>query len=257
MKLKFKNFKIVYIETVDSTNNYAKNLLKHNNIVENTVILTDYQTKGRGQKENKWLSEKKKNLTFSIVIFPQLKVEDHFFLSIAVSLGILDCISNFVENIKLKWPNDIYYFNKKLGGILIENSIKQGIVENSIIGIGININQTKFFPELNATSLKLINNKSYNRFHILYNLLCKISNRIEYLKNMDLHDKTNIKNEYLKNLYLLNKWHNYFLPDGKILTGKIIDIENEGRLIIKDKEDKILKFNFKEICFFNKELKKI
>jgi len=251
----YKNFKIIYLNTIDSTNNYAKNLIKlNNNIENNTVILADYQTKGRGQKGNIWISQKKKNLTFSIIIFPKLKAEDQFLLNILISLGIIDCLSNYVNNIKIKWPNDIYYYDKKMGGILIENVIKNGIIVSSIIGIGININQTLFNPQLNATSLKLITNISYNRFKILKNILDKIENRIKIIENSNKDLIINFKNEYLKNLYLFNKWHNYFFPSGESFIGKIIDIGNNGHLIIKKKDGKILEFNFKEVYFFKKDL---
>lgn len=249
MKMFYKNFKIIYLKEIDSTNNFAKNLLKQNKVFENTVILTDHQTKGRGQKNNIWVSQKRKNLTFSIIIFPKIKVEDQFFLLMATSLGIIDCLSKYINNIKLKWPNDIYYNNKKLGGILIENIIKNNIIESSVIGIGLNINQVIFENNLNAISLKIINNKSHNRIKILKELIDKFEIRLNTLKSLNNTIRKDLKNEYLKQLLFLKQWHLYTLPSGKNLIGKIIDVENDGRLIIQDKNKVNHYFNFKEIIF--------
>lgn len=249
MKMFYKNFRIIYLKEIDSTNNFAKNFLKQNKVFENTVILTDYQTKGRGQKNNIWLSQKRKNLTFSIIVFPKIKVEDQFFLLMATSLAIIDCLSKHVNNIKLKWPNDIYLNNKKLGGILIENVIKNNIIESSVIGIGLNINQVIFDKDLNAISLKIINKKSYNRIKILKELLDKFEIRLNTLKSLNNTIRKDLKNEYLKNLLFLKQWHLYTLPSGKNLAGKIIGVQEDGKLIIQDKNKHNHYFNFKEIIF--------
>ena len=133
---------IKFHKELTSTNDQAFMLLKTINPVEGTVIYADFQKAGRGQKDNKWESEKGKNLLLSIILYPtSIRPEDQFYLSMAVSLGICDFIDSFFPGSKIKWPNDIYINDDKIAGILIENSVMGETIESTIAGIGININQ--------------------------------------------------------------------------------------------------------------------
>jgi len=147
----------VYIKLneVNSTNEYAKVLLSKNKPSEGTVIFAHYQTNGKGQFGKTWKSEKGKNLTFSIILYPNfLEAKRAYSLNQAVSLGLKDCIESQKIPVSIKWPNDIYYHDKKLGGLLIENGLVGENINYSIIGIGLNVNQTTFSQEIpNPTSL--------------------------------------------------------------------------------------------------------
>jgi BirA family biotin operon repressor/biotin-[acetyl-CoA-carboxylase] ligase len=156
---------IVRLSRVASTNNYARELVRDKMPIEGTVIVAEEQTYGRGQRSNSWLTEPKKNLTCSYILKPVfLAAKDQFSLSAAVALALYETVSDFLpENeVKIKWPNDILVDGKKIAGILIENSLRGSNLETSIVGIGLNVNQTDFPKGLNATSLKSITKEELN-----------------------------------------------------------------------------------------------
>ena len=140
--------KLIFLKNLPSTNTYAASLVKEKEVSEGTIIYTNYQSAGRGQGWNKWESEENKNLLISIILFPSMiKPAEQFLLSMAVSLGICDFLDLYTTTISIKWPNDIYVNNDKIAGILIENSIMGDLIEHTIAGIGININQSKFLSD--------------------------------------------------------------------------------------------------------------
>jgi len=137
----------VTLKEVDSTNNFLKDLVSNSKpLMEGTVIMAENQFAGRGQQQNGWFTEAGKNLTFSLLLKPHfLDIADQFDMVRVISLGVFDALEPLVgKKLKIKWPNDIYYGDHKLGGILIENLIQAGQIRNSIIGIGINVNQERF-----------------------------------------------------------------------------------------------------------------
>ncbi len=147
----------IYLADTDSTNNYARKLVRAKMPIEGTVITTEEQTHGRGQRSNLWISEPKMNLTCSYILRPVfLAAKDQFLLSASVALAVFDVVSMTLpdQDVKIKWPNDILIGQKKVAGILIENSLRGNMLDNSIVGIGININQVSFPSNLKATSLK-------------------------------------------------------------------------------------------------------
>ena len=146
------------MQRVDSSNNYARELVRDKMPIEGTVIVAEEQTSGRGQRANLWVTEPKKNLTCSYILKPVfLAAKDQFMLSTAVALAVFDTASEFLptNEVKIKWPNDVLVDGKKVAGILIENSLRGMNLENSIIGIGLNVNQVDFSDGLNATSIQL------------------------------------------------------------------------------------------------------
>jgi len=145
--------KIVRFDTLDSTNSEAL----RGDYPEGTVILADHQTQGRGQRGNVWCSEKSQNLTFSVVHYPDLPLSDSFRISMAAALSVTDLLSSFGIESRIKWPNDIYVGNKKIAGILIENSLSgSSLIRKSVIGIGLNVMQTEFPSNIpNPTSMAL------------------------------------------------------------------------------------------------------
>ena len=242
---------IVNLARVDSTNNYLKDqLTKSEPLPEGTVILAEEQFAGRGQTSNIWVSQPGKNLTFSLLLNPTfISPEFQFALNKLISIAINDCLVKIIgEGVKIKWPNDIYFKDKKLGGVLIENIIRGSKLMHSIIGIGINVNQIDFPENLtNVTSLSKILHQDYD-VNLILAELCKLIEQY-YLqfrsKNTEL-----INNLYLKNLYRLNEWHWYRI-NNLVKEGKIIGTDIYGKLeIIID--DKTQVYDFKEIEFLLK-----
>jgi BirA family biotin operon repressor/biotin-[acetyl-CoA-carboxylase] ligase len=239
---------IIKLEEVDSTNTYLSNLAATEKLPDGSVVCAAHQYAGKGQRGNSWIVEKNMNLTFSILYFPTfMSIDKQFLLSQAISLGVYDYLITKCNSVTIKWPNDLYVGNKKIGGLLIENAIKGDKLAQVIIGVGLNINQASFDLSLtNATSLSLENKELYNLDAELLDLLTSIERRFLQWKNAQF---LNIKDEYLKVLYLHQQWHIYKLPDGTHLEGKIIGFDDDGLLIIEDLEAQIHKFANKEIIF--------
>ncbi len=246
--------KLLKLSEIDSTNNFAKKLISLYPLDElnNMVICAHKQTHGRGVGNNKWLSEPYKNLTFSIIHLPHyLNLNEIFFLSKTISIALIDYLKSHNVPAYIKWPNDIIVNNKKISGILIENSIAKQKIKYSIIGIGLNINQTQFPPQINATSLALATGKNYNLSEEFNILLEKIFFWLNQLENKNF---SKINKIYFENLYLLNKI-SLFKEKEHIFEGKIIGVDNYGRLIIdipSQKKQKI--YSQKQIQYVQKAI---
>jgi len=246
--------KVIKYETLSSTNDFANELLieKENEINNFTVIWALNQTKGKGQKGNKWVSDSGKNLTFSIIYYPKSKIIplNQFLLNQTVSLGIIDTLKKILpsEKVTIKWPNDIYVINKKIAGILIENQIMGNYIKNSIIGIGLNINQISFSKELiNATSLKLITNTDYELEDILRKICTSIEKRFLQLINNEIDM---INSDYIKNLLYFDEIRQYFYKN-ELIFAKIIGINETGKLKIVDQNNNQIIASLKEIVFIH------
>lgn len=239
--------KIIRLKLVDSTNLYLQQCIRKSEIVEGTIVIAEEQTDGKGQRENKWESAKGENLTFSFVLYPNfLKATDQFLISKIVSLSLVDLLKNYVKNVKIKWPNDIFIGKKKIAGVLIENVIKGASISSSVIGIGLNINQKEFSEELkSATSLYLETGKDFNIEDILIQLLDCLNGWYDKLKNEEIKD---IHAQYEKALYQFNEFCSYS-ANNEIFNAKIIRVENDGRLCVTTDSNEIRKFAFKEIQF--------
>jgi len=240
--------KIIYNDIIPSTNTWATNLLKHKRPPEGTIISTNQQTAGRGHGTNKWESKRGKNLTFSIILYPVfLKANEQFLLSMAISLGIKDFIELFVNNVYIKWPNDIYVSDDKIAGILIENSISGNDFDYCVAGIGININQGKFTRDaVNPISLVQLTGRKYALDDSL-NLLCRHLN-FRYNQLKEAKNRQIIKANYLNNLYHYQEFVQ-FRHENKKFTAKITGIDSSGRLIILHKNGETEKFGFHEVSF--------
>ncbi len=203
-----QNYRVINFESVPSTNNKLKELKNTTELQEYTVVYTDNQTSGKGQAGNSWESEAGKNLTFSVLLKPTyIEIQNQFIISKAITLGILDVLKSYSDGLSIKWPNDIYYKNKKIGGILIENSIYQNIISESIVGIGININQSTFISDApNPISLKTITNKHFELSEMLDLILNSCLDYIEEIRQ----GKFNLINKpYFENLYRKEGFHKY------------------------------------------------
>jgi BirA family transcriptional regulator, biotin operon repressor / biotin---[acetyl-CoA-carboxylase] ligase len=239
--------KLFYFENLPSTNTHAALLLKNSDIREGTIIYTNYQSAGRGQIGNRWESEDGSNLLISIVLFPSMiNPLDQFLISMAISLGICDFLKRFIPSITIKWPNDIYVNNDKIAGILIEHSILGDKIENTIAGIGLNINQNEFLSNApNPISLSLLTGKNFDLNNCLQMLAADLDNRYKQLIS-ELF--TQIRDEYISRLYRLNKWCKY-KDRNSIYTGRIISVTEYGRLLIERPGGEISEYSFKEVDF--------
>ncbi|NMC38862.1 MAG: biotin--[acetyl-CoA-carboxylase] ligase [Bacteroidales bacterium] len=238
--------KIIFIRDASSTNTFASGLIREDRApAEGTILFTNHQSAGRGQKGNKWESEDGKNILCSIILFPDTVVpEDQFVISMAVSLGIHDFLSEKIPDCRVKWPNDIYAGDDKISGVLIENTISDNRIENSIVGIGLNLNQTRFLSDApNPVSLKMITGKDYDPEECIRHLAVTLDKRY---KQILAGDYSTILDGFVSVLYRRNEWHNY--RSGKmVFEGKIEAVTGKGHLIVEDRTGKRLEFATKEI----------
>lgn len=230
-----------------STNEYAKSLCSKSEPIEGTVVLTDKQTDGKGQIGNKWQSEPYQNLTFSIVLKPTfLKPEQQFILSKIVSLACVETLEHFSEEkFLVKWPNDIYFKDKKLGGILIENTLSGNKISNSIVGIGLNINQEYFEALPQASSLKNVAERSFDLKEVLTFLLKKIDTYYFQLRQ----GKTETINQNYLNKLLGYQQKMKFLEKDVSFEAKVNGVNELGQLVLELENGYERVYNFKEIAW--------
>ncbi len=236
---------IVYLTTCHSTNDYASELIQKNQFFNGTIVITEHQTSGKGQRGNVWLSEANKNLMFSIILQPDfLSANEQFNLNIAVSLGIQDALEKYLrEGLSIKWPNDIYFRDKKIGGVLIENTLIGKNINSSIIGIGININQSEFGINT-ASSLKNILGEDQNLSAIFEELIEKIEKRYLQLVN---NETALLKDEYVSKLFRINT-KAVFKDDKGKFEGEILGINEVGKLNIR-RQNFVKSYDIKEIAY--------
>jgi BirA family biotin operon repressor/biotin-[acetyl-CoA-carboxylase] ligase len=240
---------IIELDSVDSTNSFAKQLLTDNKPVEGTVICAREQFAGRGQMGNTWKTEPGQNITLSVVLYPdQLDADKQFFLNMAIALGVKDfCEFVLQDEIRIKWPNDIYYRDSKLGGILIENTINGSTIATSVAGIGININQQQFDPQLpNPTSMLLIKKPAEGNQYSIKQLAESLCAYLEkyYLQLRQQHYNF-LDKAYTEALYRYQQTHEFKKGD-TIFKGEINGVARDGKLIIHS-GTKELRFGFKEV----------
>lgn len=241
---------IIEIEQTTSTNTYTANLLQSKKQAEGTVIIADNQTDGKGQDQNKWESEPSKNLTFSIILYPNfLDPGDQFLLSQSISLGIIDFLKTILpdhQSIKIKWPNDIYVEDKKICGILIQNSITGNCLSDSIIGIGLNVNQSIFKSKApNPISIKNLTDKEIDLQDSLSSLCSSLDNRYNQLASQQ---NEIIRQNYLELLYRFGEWCNYKINEN-LLVAKINGISEFGQLLLQDRNGNDYTCNIKEVVY--------
>ncbi len=238
---------ITQFESLDSTNDYISELLKKNNIQEGFIVSTLLQTKGKGQKGNSWESENAKNLLMSVLLAPDfINASSQFYLNKIISLSVAEFIMEFTTDVFIKWPNDIYVNSKKIAGILIENKIMGDAIKNSIIGIGININQEVFLSDAhNPISLKNITKVEYNINECLDKLCTYLNKWYDALRNdnYDLIDNTYMK--MLMNYNVFSKYH----YNGKDIIAKITALSEYGMLILLLEDGSSITCDMKEIVF--------
>ncbi|NOT77075.1 MAG: biotin--[acetyl-CoA-carboxylase] ligase [Cyclobacteriaceae bacterium] len=236
---------LIYVPECHSTNSLLSELNDSSQLPEGSVVITDSQTAGRGQRGNTWEAEPGMNITFSLLLRPVfLQAKDQFQLNMAISLAIVDALRKFVSNgIKLKWPNDIYINDFKIGGILIENQLKGSALSSSIVGIGLNINQQQFSSPI-ASSLYHFTGIAHDLNHVFQDIVAFLE--AEYL-DLRAGKSMILKERYINALYRFNENHHYE-SEGENFQGLISDIDEQGRLCIET-QGRSRVFSFKEVKF--------
>ncbi|MFI3331696.1 MAG: biotin--[acetyl-CoA-carboxylase] ligase [Rikenellaceae bacterium] len=235
---------IYKFQELESTNSQAQDKrYSHGDIIWSLA-----QSKGRGQKGNKWDSAPGENLTFTLILEPEnIKAREQFSLLEALALGVVDLLAEYQITAQVKWTNDIYVGDKKICGILIDNDVCGDNLSRSIVGIGLNVNQEKFSDWVpNPTSIKNLTAKENNLQQVLELLYEKLAQRYQMLEqgeNQEIHK------EYHKKMYLLNKWHEYTEANGTKIYGRILGTETNGELKIELQDGQIKGYMFKEISF--------
>ncbi|MCR8666576.1 biotin--[acetyl-CoA-carboxylase] ligase [Aestuariibaculum sp. M13] len=237
---------IIKLSAIDSTNTYLKKLCAEMPVEDYTAVITENQTEGRGQMGSVWSSQSSKNLTFSV--FKSLSgfhVEYPFYISMVASLAVVKALERFtIPKLHVKWPNDILAENKKVCGILIENVFKQGQYASTVIGMGLNVNQTEFENLPKASSLKLISGRSFDLDEIAHNIIEQLKFYFEILKCGEL---TILKEEYESYLFRKNKPSTFKDAEGSLFLGIIKSVSDTGMLQVLLEDDVVKEFDLKTI----------
>ena len=239
--------KIIKLDAIDSTNSYLKRLLTKGMLDDLTVVVSKHQTKGKGRNENIWENEASLNLAFSIYKkFKKLHVDDKFMLNVISSLSVFQLLKeNNLNKMKIKWPNDIMTVNGKISGILIENSVRGKLINESVIGVGINVNQKKFDNLPNATSLFIETGFEFS--------LDSLSSRLAEIfrkKFLQLEkNKERLLKNYNNHLFLKKTDSSFTDLENNKFTGKIISVNKRGELRIKKTNNQEINYSENSIKF--------
>jgi len=238
--------RIIKLNAIGSTNHFLKELSSQESCENFTVVSTEFQTDGKGQRGSGWLSEVGNNLTFSVLYNQKLKEFSSLFtLNIIIGLSIVEALQLVSDlNFFIKWPNDILAENKKIGGILIENTFKNSNDVQSIIGIGLNINQSQFENLPQASSLFLLENKFFYREAILVSIINKLEHN---LNQLPILGETYFWDLYHSFLFKKEVVSTFESVDGNRFVGKIKEVTRDGKLAVLQEDDSIHFYDIKEI----------
>ena len=236
--------KIIRLKEVDSTNAFLKNLDTYDEDAL-TIAIADYQTAGRGQGVHTWESEPGKNLLFSMMMCPKwVPLRQQFLLSEAGALAVKDALDSYTDGITLKWPNDVYWHDKKISGTLIETAIDSKGIKSCVFGIGLNVNQLVFHSDApNPVSLAQILGHEVDRDEVLKKILDGFEKYYELLRRADYMDVSGI---YHLSLYRRKGFHPYRDANGEF-EGAFVEVEDDGHLILHDRQGRIRSYSFGEI----------
>lgn len=238
------------VKETTSTNDYLARLCKESKAKEFYTVMAESQTKGKGQRGNSWESEAGKNLTFSIVLYPTaLEARKQFCLSMLAALACHEALDNYTDGFSIKWPNDIYWKDKKIGGILIENELEGKYIVQSIIGIGMNINQEAFYSDApNPVSLKQILGAEVDIQEVMMKTVHGIVGGYRQLENNFDITQQAIGTLYRKHLYRHKGLFPYRDAQGNFMA-EFQEVEPDGHLILKDEQGTLRRYAFKEVEF--------
>lgn len=219
--------------TLASTNRFAQSLLSKTRPRAGTVITTAFQSAGEGQFGRPWFGSKGTNLCLSVILYPQIPATAQFTLSAFVALALRDTVDHFIDkHISIKWPNDIYVQDRKIGGILIQNSISGQNIQHAVIGIGLNVNEISFPSSLvNATSMTLEAGHHFELHHVMNKLLGFLNEWHEHAKDLPLKL---LKKQYANHLYKSGEiclFHN--IEKDQTASARIMGVDDSGRLLLQ------------------------
>jgi len=237
---------IIHLKEIESTNEELRKRAFKEHLRDFSIVIADYQTSGRGQVGNTWESERGKNILMSSLMHhKRLDVHNQFYLSMAVATVVSKVISYYVDDVQIKWPNDVYVGNKKIAGILIENKVSGKIITETIVGMGININQEVFSDNIpNPTSLKILTGKTFQLAEVLNHLVLLLPYCVDLI---DAEKWYELKSMYMSRLYRHDgKLYKFKDVDG-VFEASITDVAPDGRLILTDSEGKVRFYFFKEV----------
>ncbi|MNQ07905.1 Bifunctional ligase/repressor BirA [compost metagenome] len=238
--------KLIKLDAIDSTNEFLKGLSNKEELENFTVVTTENQTKGKGQMGSVWNSEVGKNLIMSVLVKDYLfDINQIFNLNIAVSLAVIDTLETMnIPDLSIKWPNDIMSYNKKIGGILIENSIKSEETIVSIVGLGLNVNQTNFENLPKASSLALLCNTYFNKEELLLMIIENLKKKLALWKQFS----DQFWREYTDKLFRKGVPMAFSNQNNQNFMGIIQGVSSIGKLQILLEDDSVAEFDVKEIA---------
>ena len=244
------NIKLEQVKETTSTNDYLAKLCKENKAKEFYTVVAESQTNGKGQRGNTWEAESGKNLTFSMVLYPTaLKAKEQFSLSMVAALSCHQALGNYTDGFSIKWPNDIYWKDKKIGGILIENELEGKYITQSIIGIGLNVNQEVFHSDApNPVSLKQILGVEINTQELLTSVVHCIVGGYRQLECYFNTTQESIFTLYHKHMYRNKGLFPYRDAQGEFMA-EYQQVEPSGHLILKDEQGMLRRYAFKEVSY--------
>ena len=243
---------MIHLNETDSTNRYLQQLCQeagNNKVEEFTTVCADYQTAGKGQRGNSWEAARGANLLFSFVCYPTfVPIRQQFMLSQLISLGIKETLDEYCSDISIKWPNDIYWKEKKICGILIENDLQGSSIGRCISGIGLNINQEAFLSDApNPVSLKQITGEHYQRNEILEKVMQRIEQSYQKLKEEPAY-ASELATRYAASLFRREGMHSYQDKDG-MFNARLVRVETDGRFVLMDEANQERSYLFKEVQY--------
>ena len=238
--------KIIRFDEIDSTNSFLHGYHEGDD-VETVVAVAEYQTAGRGQGTNHWESERGKNLTFSVRVAPKgVRAACQYVLSMCMALAVKDALLEYSEGMTVKWPNDIYWNDKKISGTLIETTLVGSDVKTCIFGTGININQTEFLSDApNPVSIKQIVGHEVDREELLKKVMRNLE---KYLKIVYSGERKQIHDAYMNCLYRKEGVHKYRDNNGTF-EASIERVEDSGHLVLRSTDGRERRYGFKEVAF--------
>ena len=239
--------RIIYAATCASTNTWVAQCLRQEELPAGTVVITDHQYQGRGQRGHGWASEPHKNLTFSVVLYPTfLSAPQSFSLNIITALALHQVLAAYLpRELAIKWPNDLYFQDQKLSGMLIENTVEQQRLKASVIGIGLNVNQVEWGPVARATSLAAVCQRTFDLPGLLAQLLLALERNYLQLQTQGI---ASLRASYLENMYWIHETHT-FQDATHTFQGSVRGIDAIGRLAIELATGVLKYYDVKEVTF--------
>jgi len=238
--------KIIKLNATESTNTYLKNLLRNEEVQDGLTVVAREQSKGRGQMTNSWSSKSGQSLTFSMFKrYTSLPVSQNAVITYAVSLALQHVLNSLhIPKVSIKWPNDIMSYNKKLAGILIENQLYRDTIASSVIGVGLNVNETEFDDLPQATSLKLATGTHFDLDELLEKLVYAVQLQMQ---RVEAKEYASLKDEYETSLFKKDVISVFETSSGNVFNGVIRGVTETGALRLEKEGGLVENFQLKEI----------